>query len=96
MVEDVIEEIKSKPITKEELAVYEKGYETEHETDLRQNGYWLDVMEMHYKHNDSFERVYSDLDLVKSIRAKEVQALAQKIFDKDRIIIELNPKKKED
>ena len=96
MAEEVIEEIKAKPITKEELDVYKKAYETEHETDLRQNGYWADIMEMHYKHGDSFARVYSDLDLVKSITAKEVQTLAQKIFDKDRITIELNPKKKED
>ncbi len=94
MVEKVIEEIKAKPITKEELEVYKKAYETEHETNLRKNWYWLDIMEMHYKHNDSFGRVYSDLDLVKSITAKEVQTLAQKIFDKDRIKAELNPKKK--
>ena len=94
MVEKVIEEIKAKPITKEELEVYKKAYETEHETNLRKNWYWLDIMEMHYKHNDSFGRVYSDLDLVKSITAKEVQTLAQKIFDEDRIKAELNPKKK--
>ena len=92
MVEEVIEEIKAKPITTEELDVYKKAYETEHETDLRQNGYWLSIMEMHYKHNDAFESAYSDLEVVKSITAKEVQTLAQKIFDEDRITIELNPK----
>jgi len=96
MVEEVIEEIKAKTITKEELDVYKKAYETEHETDLRQNGYWLSIMGMHYKHGDAFESAYSDLDVVESITAKEVQTLAKKIFDKDRIKIELNPKKQED
>ena len=96
MVEEVIEEIKAKPITKEELTVYKKAYETDHETNLRHNSYWLGVMGMHYKHGDAFESAYSDLEVVESITAKEVQTLAQKIFDKDRIKIELNPKKKED
>ncbi len=96
MAEGVVENIKTEPITKEELDVYKKAYETAHETNLRQNGYWSDIMEMHYKHGDAFERVYSDEALVKSITAKDVQELAQKIFDKDRIKIELNPKKKED
>ena len=95
MAEGVVEEIKTKSITKEELAVYKKAYETEHETDLRHNSYWLEVMGMHYKHGDAFESAYSDLKVVESITAKEVQTLAQKIFDKDRIKIELNPKKKE-
>ncbi len=93
MVDEVIEEIKAKPITQEELAVYKKAYKTEHEIALRQNGYWLNVMGMHYKHGDAFERVYTDLELVESITAKEVQTLAQKIFGKDKIQIELNPKK---
>ena len=96
MVEEVIAEVKANPITKEELDVYKKAYETEHETNLRQNGYWSSVMEMHYKHGDAFESAYSDLEVVKSITVKEVQSLANKIFDKDRITIELNPKKKED
>ena len=96
MVERVIKEIKAKPITAEELTVYKKAYETEHETNLRHNSYWLSIMGMHYKHGDAFENAYSDLEVVESITAKEVQTLAQKIFDKDRIKIELNPKKKED
>ena len=92
-VEDVVAEVKTKPITQEELDVYKKAYETNHETNLRQNNYWLSVMGMHYKNGDDLERAYSDVELVKSINAKEVQTLAQKIFDKDRIKIELNPKK---
>ena len=94
MVEDVIAKIKSKPITKEELDVYKKAYETEHETNLRHNSYWLGIMGMHYKHGDSFDSAYSDLGVVKGITVKEVQTLAKKIFDKDRIKIELNPKGK--
>ena len=94
MVKEAIEEIKAKPITKEELDVYKKSYEIEHKRDLRLNSYWLGVMEMHYKLGNAFESAYSNLDVVKSITAKEVQTLAQKIFDKDRIIMQLNPKKK--
>ena len=96
MVEEVIKEIKAKPITKEELNVFKKAYETEHETDLRHNSYWLSVMGMHYKHGDAFESAYSNLEVVKSITVQDVQTLAQKIFAKDRIKIELNPKGKEE
>ena len=96
MVEEIIDEIKAKPITNEELAVFKKGYETEHETNLRDNSYWLMIMGMHYKNGDAFESAYKNLEVVKSITAKEVQRLAQKIFDKDRIKRALNPKKKED
>ena len=93
MVEEVIKEIKAKPISNEELAVYKKAYGTEHETALRKNGYWLNIMGMHYKHGDSFESAYRNLDVVNGIIAQDVQSLAKKIFTKDRIIIELNPQK---
>jgi len=94
MVFKEIEKIKTELVTTEELALYKKGFSTSYETALRRNGYWVSNIEQHYKHGTPLNNIYTLPALIKSINAKDILDMANKIFAQDRILIELNPEPK--
>ena len=92
MVYQEIEKIKTKPITKEEMALFRKSFSTFEETALKENWYWMSNMKKHYKLGTPFNLIYKRAKMNESITAKDIEAMARKIFVDEKFLVELNPK----
>jgi len=94
MVYKKIEEIKEKPVSKEEMDVSKKAFLTYYETAQRKNYFWISMIEKDYKKIYPLTSINKMEGLVKSITAQDILTLANKIFSKDRLELILRPKEK--
>jgi zinc protease len=92
----VIENIKKEPITKEELSLFKENFQKNYTISLRQNGFWLSNLSLHYKLNLPLNFAYELPKIAKEVTEEDVLAMAKRFFTKDKILIELNPKEKKD
>jgi len=89
-----IEKLKKEGITQKELDTYKKKFEVRHETDLKENGYWLSKMIATYKYKTSLDYEIFNLEKeLSTIFTKDIKKLANRLFGKDRMVRVLKPKK---
>ncbi len=91
MVYQLIDEIKTKPVTQKELDVYKKTALIHYETQLKENSFWIRAMESFYKKEIPLENIYMLPTLIKEITPLEILTLANELFSEDNIQKELNP-----
>ena len=91
---DEIEKLKKEGVTQKELDTYKKKFEVRHETDLRENKYWLSKIIATYKYNSSLDYEIFNLDKVLNTVSKEdIKTLANRLFNEDRMVKSLKPKR---
>ena len=93
MIEGILDRIKKEPISQEELLVYKKGFTTQYETALRKNWFWLSLINDYYKIGTPLESIYTAPKVVEGVTAKDILELANEVFSKDKLLLQLNPKK---
>jgi zinc protease len=90
---ETIERIKKELVTNQELNIYKKQFRVSYETSMRENSYWLDEIIYSYKFNTPLEDIYRLPSWVEDISREDIRDIANRIFDKDVLQAELNPKK---
>jgi zinc protease len=88
-----IEKIKTDFVTDKELNIYKKKFKVSYQTNIKENEYWLENMIDSLKLNTPLEEIYQLPNLVDNISKEDIKDIANKIFGKDRLQGELNPKK---
>ena len=89
-----IEKLKKEGVTQKELDTYKKKFEVRHETDLKENRYWLSKMVDSYQHKTSLDYEIFELEnVLEKVSIEDIKALSNRLFGKDRIIATLKPKK---
>jgi zinc protease len=91
---NAVEKLKKEGVTKKELDTYKKKFEVRHETDLRENRYWLSKMLDTYQHNTSLDYEIFELEnVLEKVSIEDVKVLANRFFGEDRVVATLKPKK---
>ena len=89
---DAIEKIKKELVTTKELDIYKKKFKVSHETNMRENDYWLNKMINSYKFDKPLDDIYQLPKEVNSISKEDIRDIANEIFKEDILQAELNPK----
>ena len=89
-----IKKLKKEGIGQKSLDTYKKKFEVHHETDLKENGYWLSKMVASYKYNTSLDYEIFELEnVLKTVSREDVKVFSNMIFGEDRVVVTLKPKK---
>ena len=86
-----IEKIKKNGPEAKDLAKFKEGEMTDYTNSLKENGYWLGVLTSAFVYQESAEKALDFEKRIKSLTAKEVQDVAKKYLDKNRVITVLKP-----
>jgi len=89
-----LERVKKEGITQKELSAFKENIYIQLKNALKDNNYWLDMMMSHYKYDIPLSLIYDAKEIVESIKPKEVQEMAQKIFSEDSLTAKLTPEEK--
>ncbi len=89
-----IDKIKKELVTNKELTVYKKKFKVSYQTNMKEDGYWLNKMIDSLKFNTPLEEIYQLPLLVDNISKKDIKDIANKIFNKDILEAQLNPKRR--
>ncbi len=89
-----INKIKKELVTNKELAVYKKKFKVSYQTNMKEDRYWLEKMVDSFKFNTPLEEIYQLPKLVEDISKEDIKDIANKIFDKDILEAQLNPKRR--
>ena len=88
-----IDKIKKELVTNKELDTYKKKFRVSYQTNMREDSYWLENMIDSLKFNTPLEDIYQLPTLVDRVSKEDIKAIANKIFYKDVLTAELNPKR---
>ena len=89
-----IEKLKKEGVSQKALDTYKKKFEVRHETDLKENGYWLSKMIASYKYNSSLDNEVFELEnVLNTVSTEDVKVFVNTILGEDRVIVTLKPKK---
>jgi len=92
-VNKVIAKFKENPVSNKELTIYRKKFNKEYETDMKNNYYWLSKMIYSARDNNmSLDDIFELPKILSEISADEIQDMVNKIFMKNVLQVELNPK----
>lgn len=86
-----IEKIKKNGPEAKDLDKFKEGEMTDYTNSLKENGYWLGVLTSAFVYQESPEKALDFEKRIKSLTAKEVQDVAKKYLDKNRVITVLKP-----
>lgn len=86
-----IEKIKKNGPEAADLTKFKEGEMTDYTSSLKENRYWLGVLTNAFMYQESPEKALDFEKNLKSLTAKEVQDVAKKYLDKNRIITILKP-----
>ena len=81
-------------MSNEELTIYRKKFNKEYETDMKNNYYWITKMIYSARDNNtSLDDIFELPKILSDISVDEIQEMVNKIFIKNILQVELNPKK---
>lgn len=86
-----IEKIKKNGPDAADLTKFKEGEMTDYTNSLKENRYWLGVLTSSFINQEPAEKALEFENRIKSLTAKEVQDVAKKYLDKNRVITVLKP-----
>ncbi|MEX0747364.1 MAG: insulinase family protein, partial [Rhodothermales bacterium] len=81
-----IEKIKTDGPDDEVVATVQEQQRRERETQVRTNGFWLNVLDFHYTHNEDVLDILTYEDQINDLTAEDIRNAAQKYLDTDRYV----------
>ena len=88
----VIDSLRMYGTTAENLKKVRETQRRERETQLQQNSFWLNALELYYSNHEDPEQITRYLDLVESLTLETIQRAAQKYFNMSNYVaIVLSP-----
>jgi len=82
-----IDSLKTCGTTEEYLAKVKEIDRRSRETNLRENGFWLNHLEFYYDHGEDPRTIYEYDALVRSLTAEDIQNAAQRYFNEGHSVI---------
>ncbi|MCV6607564.1 MAG: insulinase family protein [Campylobacterales bacterium] len=91
-VKDIIQQLKENKVTKEELETAKNKSLVSYEYGKKSNGFWLNKIVEAKIYKRELESILGREKIIKDITDKDVQEVAKKVFGKNLLYSELNPK----
>jgi len=87
-----IQSLEEKGIQENELIDFKQKYKVGHQSSIKRNSFWLSKILSFYKYHTSLDEALHLQEKANSISTENVQEMAKKIFEKDRLETRLLPR----
>lgn len=81
-----IDSLKSYGTTEKYLAKVKESQRRKRETDLKENGFWLNVLRSYYEYRDDPKEILSYENKVENLKLETIQQTAQRYFNKENYV----------